>query len=211
MQSVDYTFLVGAPGSRWSGVGQIVADYYNYNKEDETDWRVYRHGDFSGHRGAYWGPGMELGQNFHMLKTHYNSNVDGFLKDCDKAWDGHGTGTRMVKCHQFAYNLDWIYNNIPNSNILLVKRDNQKCFDWWKQAGGWEITYPNYEWYVDDSHMRHYIEAENNCSMNFVAKHSKWETLTESWLSSNFGDYANKLPDAYNDVEVALVKTVKKA
>ena len=32
----DYTFLVGAPGSRWSGVGQIITENYDYNTEDET-------------------------------------------------------------------------------------------------------------------------------------------------------------------------------
>ena len=38
----------------------------------------------------------------------------------------------------------------------------KECFDWWKQAGGWDISYPNYQWYVDDHHMLHYIEAEKN-------------------------------------------------
>ena len=31
----------------------------------------------------------------------------------------------MIKCHQFAYNLNWLHENIINSNILLVKRGNQ--------------------------------------------------------------------------------------
>ena len=48
----DYTFLTGAPGSRWSGIGQIITENFNYNTKDETDWRVYRHGDFSGHTGS---------------------------------------------------------------------------------------------------------------------------------------------------------------
>ena len=37
----DYTFLVGAPGSRWSGIAQIITKNFNYNNEDEPDWRVY--------------------------------------------------------------------------------------------------------------------------------------------------------------------------
>ena len=43
----DYTFLVGAPGSRWSGVGQQIAKAFDYNRYDETENRVYKHGKFS--------------------------------------------------------------------------------------------------------------------------------------------------------------------
>jgi len=42
----EYTFLTGAPGSRWSGVGQIIAENFGYNTSDETDWRLYKHGEF---------------------------------------------------------------------------------------------------------------------------------------------------------------------
>ena len=59
-------------------------------------------GEFSGHRGAYWGPGMELGHDFHRLEAYYEDDTKGFLKECDRAWDGMGTGTKMVKCHPFA-------------------------------------------------------------------------------------------------------------
>ena len=30
----DYTFLTGAPGSRWSGVAQIISENFNYNNSD---------------------------------------------------------------------------------------------------------------------------------------------------------------------------------
>lgn len=204
----DYTFLVGAPGSRWSGVGQLITDNYGYNKEDETDWRVYRHGDFSGHRGAYWGPGMELGSDFHRLESVYGEDIERFKQDCNQAWDGMGTGTKMIKCHQFAYNLRWLYDNVPNSNILLVNRGNKECFDWWKQAGGWDITYPNYKWYVDDHHMQHYIEAENKLANHFVTHRTAWEPLNERWLTYTFGEHNIKLDvEKYNDVKVALIET----
>ena len=205
---LDYTFLVGAPGSRWSGVGQIIADNYGYNKADETDWRVYKHGEFSGHRGAYWGPGMELGPDFHRLESMYDEDVDRFKRDCDKAWDGAGAGTKMIKCHQFAYNLNWLYRNIPNSNILLVRRGNKECFDWWKEAGGWDITYPNYKWYMDDHHMQHYIEAENKLANHFVTHRTVWEPFNERWLTLTLGEHNIKLDaEKYHDVEVALIET----
>jgi len=205
---VDYTFLVGAPGSRWSGVGQIITENYNYNTEDETPWRLYKHGDFTGHKGAYFGPSMELGHKFHMLESTYGKDVDAFLHECDKAWDGHGNGTKMIKCHQFSYNLGWLRRNVPNANILLVKRGNQECFDWWKQAGGWDITYPEYKWYIDDNHMQHYIEAENKLAAEFVSRRADWETFNERWLSLTFGPHNIKLDaEKYADVKVALVET----
>jgi hypothetical protein len=181
----DYTFLVGAPGSRWSGVGQIITENYDYNTEDETSWRLYKHGDFTGHKGAYFGPSMELGHNFHRLESTYGKDVDAFLRECDKAWDGRGTGTKMIKCHQFAYNLGWLRRNVSNANILLVRRGNQECFDWWKQAGGW---------------------AENKLATEFVARRADWETFNERWLSLTFGPHNVKLdPEKYADVQVALV------
>jgi hypothetical protein len=207
---IDYTFLVGAPGSRWSGVGQLITENYDYNTEDETPWRLYKHGDFTGHKGAYFGPGMELGSDFHRLEKHYKNDVDGFLKHCDKAWDGQGVGTKMIKCHQFSYNLWWLYRNIPNANILLVRRGDQACFDWWKQAGGWDITYPNYQWYINDEHMQHYIEIENKMANMFVQRHTGWENFTERWLTYTIGEHNIKLDmEKYDDVEVALIKSNK--
>lgn len=209
IDKADYTFLVGAPGSRWSGIGQIITDNYDYNREDETEWRVYKHGEFSGHRGAYWGPGMELGQYFHRLEKFYDENdISGFLADCNRAWDGQGTGTKMVKCHQFAYSLWWLYRNVPNSNILLVRRGDQECFDWWKQAGGWDITYPNYQWYIDDSHMQHYIETENKLANSFVQRFGGWEQFNERWLTYTFGEHDITLDmEKYSDLQVALIHT----
>ena len=115
----DYTFLVGAPGSRWSGVGQQIAKAFDYNRSDETENRVYKHGKFSGHKGAYWGPGMELGHKFHQAST---LQVDNFLSQCNVPFSEQNIKTKMIKCHQFAHSLDWLYENIPNSNILLVLR-----------------------------------------------------------------------------------------
>ena len=205
----EYTFLVGAPGSRWSGVGQIIAENFDYNTSDETDWRLYKHGKFSGHKGAYWGPGMELGHEFHRLESFYKDDIKSFKQMCDRAFDDKNSKTKMIKCHQFAYNLDWLHENIPNSNILLVKRGNQECFDWWKQAGGWDISYPNYQWYVDDHHMLHYIEAENKLANDFTEYFADdWENLTEEWLEEKFGKHNIKLDkEKYHDVKVCLVKS----
>ena len=49
----EYTFLVGAPVLDGL-VGQIIAENFDYNRSDETDWRLYKHGKFSGHKVSYW-------------------------------------------------------------------------------------------------------------------------------------------------------------
>ena len=208
MPSKSYTFLVGAPGSRWSGIGQLITDNFNYNKSDETPERMYVHGEFSGHKGSYFGPGMENGNDFHRLEYSY-FDYQRFERMCDSPFsDKHSDKSKMIKCHQFAYGLDWLKENIRLSNILLVKRDSDQSFDWWKEAGGWDITYPDYSWYVDDVHMRHYIDTEIKLANEFVQKTgNEWVKFDLEWLTENFG--TNSIKDIINkdDVEVCLIRT----
>lgn len=200
---IQYTFLVGAPGSRWSGIGQTIAKTFNYNTSDENQTRVYTHGNFSGHKGAYWGPGMELGNNFHRTST---LKVQDFLNECDRAFEDNKK-PMMIKCHQFAHNLDWLHQ-IPNSNILLVRRTNEQCFEWWKQAGGWNITYPKYDWYKDDANMKLQIELENTNADMFVKKHSKWYDYDKSWITENFGQHNITIDSKFSDIQISLIKSM---
>ena len=204
----NYTFLVGAPGSRWSGVAQLLTDNFNYNKSDEMEHRQYVHGKFTGHKGSYFGPLMELGQDFHRLEYSYFDKLR-FQATCDSAFaDPFLPQTKMIKCHQFAYGLDWLKENVPYSNILLVRRDTDLAFDWWKEAGGWNITYPNYQWYVDDEHMRHYIDTEIKLADVFVKKYQQWEYLTEDWITEHFGSHSIEVPlNKYDDTQVCLITT----
>jgi hypothetical protein len=208
MSSKSYTFLVGAPGSRWSGIGQLITDNYNYNKSDETPERMYVHGEFSGHKGSYFGPKMENGNDFHRLEHSY-FDYQRFIATCDSPFsESDSDKTKMIKCHQFAYGLDWLKENVPSSNILLVKRPTEVSFDWWKEAGGWDITYPNYEWYLDDAHMRHYIDVEIKLADMFVkGTDNHWSHFTEEWLTENFGTHSITVSDKYNDTEVCLIRT----
>ena len=209
MMLSKYTFLTGAPGSRWSGVAQLITDNFNYDKSDESSARQYVHGEFTGHKGSYFGPGMELGEDFHRLEQSYANRLR-FQAMCDSAFHNpQSLQTKMIKCHQFAYGLDWLKKNVPNSNILLVKRPTEASFDWWKEAGGWNITYPNYEWYTDDAHMRHYIDTEIKLADMFVEKtKNSWSHITEEWLTENFGTHSITVPnDKYHDTEVCLITT----
>jgi hypothetical protein len=208
MPSSNYTFLVGAPGSRWSGIGQLITDNFNYNKSDETPERTYVHGEFSGHKGSYFGPGMENGNDFHRLEQSYIDRYR-FGRMCDSPFtDKDSDKTKMIKCHQFAYGLDWLKENIRLSNILLVKRDSDQSFNWWKQAGGWDITYPDYSWYVDDVHMRQFIATEIKLANEFVHKtDNEWEKFDLEWLTDNFGEHSIKDITNKDDVEVCLIRT----
>jgi hypothetical protein len=208
MLSSNYTFLVGAPGSRWSGIGQIITDNFDYNNSDESLDRVYSHGSFSGHKGSYFGPGMENGNDFHRLEQSYIDRYR-FGRMCDSPFsDKTSDKTKMIKCHQFAYGLDWLKENVPHSNILLIKRGSDDSFDWWKEAGGWDITYPDYSWYIDDVHMRHYIDTEIKLANLFVQKTgNEWVKFDKEWIENNFGTLTSTVSVNYEDVEVCLIRT----
>jgi hypothetical protein len=52
-------FLTGVPGSRWSGIAQTLESLNGFNTGDRTPAREFSHSGFTGHKGAYFGKGME--------------------------------------------------------------------------------------------------------------------------------------------------------
>jgi hypothetical protein len=68
----------------------------------------------------------------------------------------------MLESISIIYPKDW---------IVLVYRDNKSSFDWWKEAGGWDITYPNYDWYRDNQNMMREIQKQNDAILNFAIEH----------------------------------------
>jgi len=42
---------------------------------------------------------------------------------------------------------------------------------WWLQAGGFDITYPNYEWYQNESTMAVQIHQQNKLILDFARQH----------------------------------------
>ena len=53
-------FFTGVPGSRWSGIAQVLESLTGFNTSDRTPERDYTHHEFTGHKGAYFGRGMEF-------------------------------------------------------------------------------------------------------------------------------------------------------
>ena len=150
-----------------------------FNTSDRTRQREYLHNGFTGHKGAYFGRMME-----------FEAKLDsGYL---DSAW-GKTNGTKLVKSHDWAYCLDRIKEEFPDDWIMLVYRDNTASFNWWKEAGGFDIKYPSYTAYQNDVIMTREIDWQNSAIKQFAKNHNlQWDTFNSSWIKEHFG----------NDVEV---------
>jgi len=151
-------FLTGVPGSRWSGVAQEIEEFVDADCSDRTPEREYSHKKFSGHKGAYFGTGMEFPAVFSetVLDAPYTQQ-HGVTNQC-----------RVHKSHEWAYMLNSLSWAFPKDWIVLIYRDSESSFKWWKEAGGWDIEYPDYSWYVNDSIMMKKIQEQNQLILDFA-------------------------------------------
>jgi hypothetical protein len=183
-------FFTGVPGSKWSGIAQTLESNDAFNTSDRTTARVYSHGDFSGHKGAYFGRGMEFYPDPMKI---------------DQAWNG-GTGIKIAKSHDWAYMLDVIKPGFINDWVMLVYRPNEVSNAWWHQAGGFNISYPDYSAYKDSNKMYCEIIEQNSAILKFACKHdATWNYFTSNWISLNFGIQIDDVPVS-NDVLVTIIK-----
>ena len=144
-----YILFTGAPGSKWSSVAQNIYQSPDIDRSDSTSERTYNHHEVK-HVGSYFDPGMEF-------------------ENDESNWDKPftGTGLRIIKSHTFAHKLNELKD--LGHPIVLVYRNNLECYDWWVEAGGFDITYPDYkEYYKDLDNMKTQINLQNNDIMNFV-------------------------------------------
>ena len=150
-------FLTGVPGSRWSGIAQEIESEGGYDISDRTPDRNYTHNKYSGHVGAYFGTGMEFPA---MLDT---KNLDLPYK---------GTGIKLHKSHEWSLILDDIADLYDRSGIILIYRPNEASLNWWLQAGGFNIRYPNYDYYKNENTMAKHIATQNDAILKFAHKHN---------------------------------------
>ena len=180
------------PGSRWSGVAQVLESMSGMNTSDRTPERNYTHHTYTGHVGAYFGRSME----FEALAD--NDYVD-------QAWT-EPSGCKLVKSHDWAYKLDYIKEHCTDAWIMLVYRPDMTSYAWWHEAGGFNIKYPNYSHYKDSNTMLTEIIRQNAAILEYgCINNCKWEYFTSSWISENFGieiDVAKVWPD----ILVTLIK-----
>ena len=185
-------FLTGVPGSRWSGIAQLLETLPEFNTSDRNKDRVYTHAKYGGHCGAYFGPGMELEDR---LDADY----------IDSAWAKEG-GTKIVKSHNWAYKLHDVKAAFPTDWIMLIYRPDMPSYTWWHEAGGFDIEYPNYSWYQDSPTMLHEISIQNKKILEFAYQHdATWNHFNDAWIKNNFG-HDVRLTKPWSDILVTIIK-----
>ena len=155
-----YILLTGAPGSKWSSVAKSIYLSPDIDRSDSTSERSYDHGAVKHtgsyfdhgavkHTGSYFDPGMEF---------------DNHRDEWDKPFSGQGK--RIIKSHTFAHQLDELKS--MGHPIVMVYRSHLECLDWWTEAGGFDITYPDYKYYKDMDTMWTHIKKQNTDINRFI-------------------------------------------
>jgi hypothetical protein len=188
-------FFTGVPGSRWSGIAQIIESIPGFNTSDRTPERTYEHHSYTGHKGAYFGWRMEFDPVIRWVGAGY----------IDQAWTEPG-GCCLVKSHQWPDKFDEIEKHYPDDWIMLVYRPDMASFAWWHEAGGFQIKYPSYKWYQDDADMLHEISRNNKLMLKYAyEKKATWNYFTPEWIKSNFNADMD-VPVTHSDILVTLIK-----
>jgi hypothetical protein len=189
----NHIFFTGVPGSRWSGIAQVLETIHGMNTSDRTPDRNYVHHTYTGHVGAYFGRGMEF-DSFPIKERVINS-----------AWSKPG-GCKLVKSHDWAYYLEEIKSKFPNDWIMLVYRPDMSSYAWWHEAGGFQIKYPCYDAYRDSVGMLAEISAQNKAILEFgMINNCKWEYFTSGWIKEHFCADVN-VTNVWPDILVTLIK-----
>lgn len=144
-----YILFTGAPGSRWSGVANMIYQSLDFDISDQTEERSYHHNHSQLHCGAYFDPGMEY---------------DFKPSEWDKPFSEKGEGIRLIKSHTLSRQID----NFKKYPIIMVYRNDYECIEWWKEAGGFSIDYPDYWWYQNMDRMFDHIQKQNSGIMRFI-------------------------------------------
>lgn len=175
---MKYIFVAGAPGSKWSSVVKNIYYSPSIDQSDYSDARTYYH-DASGkldlmHLGVYFDPGMEYGGFFDKLSRYTKSAAEA---EFDAPFSG--TGTKIIKSHVFAHNVDYLKKNWPDCPVILVHRPDDACLGWWVKCGHFNISYPLYhEYYKDLRHMATVIKDQNRDILDAWQRYTGTEVQT---------------------------------
>ena len=183
-------FFTGAPGSCWSATAQLIEEVPGFNISDRSPQREYD----KGHRGSYFGTGMEFEPDY--------MNPDQAFTDT--------SGCKLIKSHEWAYQLKDIQVNRPNDWILLMYRPSYRCHNWWMKSGGFNITYPDYSWYKDGQIMLEKIREQNALMLDFAYDNNlQWSQFNMKWLREIFGQEISDIAldaDSPKDILVTVYK-----
>ena len=185
-------FFSGAPGSRWSGVAQLIESCPGFNVTDRTPERTFHFPPYSDHLGAYFGTGMEFDLSLDPV------NIDSAHTNL--------LGCRLIKAHEWALKLPEIKQQYPDSWICLVYRPDLLCYSWWNGAGGFNISYPSYAKFGDQIDMMHTISRINAAMLEFShCYNAVWSHLTPQWVQANFG-VERQVDHKFRDMLITIVK-----
>jgi len=181
----NWIFFTGAPGSRWSGVSQTIRDNWeNVDNTDLTPNKKYTHHKYSGHIGNYYGPEM---LNGGWLDEELGTKEQ-WEDEIATSYLGPKDHWKLILSHNFAYYLEEIKNTFPDSKIVMCWRPDSVCYDWWHEAGGWDISWPNYRWYKDNTKMWEEICCQNRAILEFVYKHKlPFRKPGREWFRNTWG------------------------
>lgn len=175
-------FFTGVPGSRWSGIAQVLEERLGLNTSDRIPDREYLSDKYSGHKGSYFGAGMEFPALFGYIDQAHTVQ----------------SGCKLIKSHEWAFKLDEIKEHFPEDGIFMVYRDNKASFDWWKEAGGFNISYPSYIAYKNDENMQLQIKLQNESILDFCDYHGiKMESFDCYWMYKTFGIHCDDMNDRF--------------
>jgi hypothetical protein len=203
MDESKLIFFTGAPGSKWSAISEVLTNspLLEIDTSDRNEQRVYSHGEkFNNvqHLGSYFGPGMEFGEKWDMIDT---LSKDEILSEIDKAFtDTESNKFRIIKCHQFVNNLDYIKEIFPSSKIIIITRPVESCYKGWFGSGGFDITYPVYKpYYKNEAGAKRYIEREVKLAEGWIKekKLRKYRADEEHW--TRFWGFKDLEPQSYID------------
>jgi hypothetical protein len=162
----DIIFVTGAPGSKWSANAHALAYADTVNISDISADRSYEGEARAAHFGNYFGPGMEFGKRFDQLDA---LSKDDLLKEFAAPYQEPG-GVVLLKSHLFSRHLEYLSRAFPQARFLLVYRPDHACLEWWRQAGGFSISYPDYTWYDNTGNMAEQIALDNTGITDFASE-----------------------------------------
>jgi len=195
MQLPNRIFYQGAPGTTWSGIAQFIEQVPGFNTTDRNASREYNHNGFDhsarpavapeispifiGHRGAFFGKGMEF-------------EADPSAANIDQAWEDPTAGTQLIKSHEWVHCFDEVMRLHPEDWIVLVYRNDMHCLAWQHEVGGFNVKYPNYDWYKNSRNLFSHITWQNELAMEFSFKHDlTWSHFSNRWVKETFGSTVN--------------------
>lgn len=187
-------YFTGVPGSRWSAIAQTIENLNGMNTTDRRADRLYSQPGGATHRGAYFGEGMEFEANCSFVEQAYTAPDAGCMVVKSHEWATQLRGIQLYQCFKQS---DW---------IMLVYRPDLTSLEWWHQAGGFGITYPDYTAYEGAGEMLYQIRRQNANILKFANRENlKWSSFNTDWIDETFDVEVRDIP-VWDDVLVTMYK-----